>query len=190
MTQQRSCDRTRFSEAARPVLAFAKAGAIALLALGLFASSPYTNEARAITDSAPNAVNASLVFSIAYLAQNQGGQLCAHNYNNASVSAAFVLATSNPESDPPALPVTIEPNQSRCENFTTDFPAISARPAIVFKSPVECSQATDYPGKCRVVGSFEIFEAATGLESLPIRHLEPVLLPGLPGSPRLTNLPQ
>jgi hypothetical protein len=174
------------------VSAGAKAGAAAVLALGLFASSPYTNDARAI-DLSPTISNAALVFSIAILENDQAGQLCAHNYNTVNVDIIFVHGISNgfSESDTPEGPVTIEPNRSSCTNISTDQLAVSARPAIVFKSPIECSQATEYPGKCRVVASFEILESP-GNASSPIRHLEPVLLPAIPGNPRINpvTLPQ
>ena len=70
-----------------------KAGAAAILAIGLFASSPHTNEARAIDiSSTPNAVNASLVFSPAYIFAGTGAVLtCARNYSANDVGVIFVI---------------------------------------------------------------------------------------------------
>jgi hypothetical protein len=70
--------------------AAAKAGAAGIPALGLFASSPYTNEARAI-DTAPNAVNATLVFSPLRVTRTgevaDDVRLCARNLNKTTFKA-------------------------------------------------------------------------------------------------------
>jgi hypothetical protein len=54
----------------------AKAGAAAILAAALFASSPYTNEARA-ADLSATVSDAALVFSDLQIVQNQTVQICA-----------------------------------------------------------------------------------------------------------------
>ena len=72
----------------------AKAAAGVVLALGLFTSSPYTNEARAIDISTPNAVNASLVFSPVVLSTiDDNGSVCLRNYSTDTVSGIIRFET-------------------------------------------------------------------------------------------------
>ena len=61
--------------------------------------------------------------------------------------------------------------------------------SIVLQSPTECSQGTDYPGKCRVLGSLEISGDVEG-QFVNRIHLEPVLLPGSPGRPQIPITPR
>jgi len=61
---------------------------------------------------------------------------------------------------------------------------------IVLVSPDRCSQATEYPGNCGVLGSLEIIEK----DKFSVRaHIEPVLMKGqvfLKGTNHPTALPQ
>jgi hypothetical protein len=59
----------------------------------------------------------------------------------------------------------------------------------VLQSPNECSQAIDYPGKCRVLGSLEISGDVEGTLTNRI-HLEPVLLTGSPARPQIPITPR
>jgi hypothetical protein len=181
--------KTRFS---RRASAAAKAGAAVMLALGLLASSPYTNEARAIDISGtPNAVNASLVFSPVVLSTiEDNGTLCLRNYSTDTVSGVIRFETTG--GTPLATeeqPFKIGPNSYSCTNATsvTGIQDTVYFTQIIFQSPQQCSQATEYPGNCRVVAAMDIFHNA----SPPTNrlHLEPVLLKGLPGSPRINPVP-
>jgi hypothetical protein len=85
MNQQNHGDHHRGSRRARARSAAASAVAVAVLAAGLFASSPYTNEARAI-DISPTITNAALVFSLTQILEGDTGltnvkqmSLCARN---------------------------------------------------------------------------------------------------------------
>ena len=69
--------------------------------------------------------------------------------------------------------------------------------SVVLHAPIECSQATDYPGTCKVIASYEIAEQDPSTDAIfPGKtnriHLDPVLVPGLPGPPRINpgRLPQ
>ena|SRR5438067_2746394 len=179
---------------ARRASAAAKAGA-AVLAVGLFASSPYTNEARAI-DTAPNAVNASLVFSPAFIHAGSGAvQTCLRNYSTNDVSVIFVvqrldqndtIVHENAATIPANSHVCNQPAATELAGINTDYTS-----QVIFTGPTQCSQATEYPGKCRVSASWEIFDDGVETGTPPTRlHTEPVLLPGIPGSPRLPNFPQ
>jgi hypothetical protein len=179
------------------VSAAAKAGAAAILALGLFASSPYTNQARAIDISGtPNAVNASLVFSPAFIRAGAGAvQTCARNYSTSDVGVLFVIQRLDQNNTiVHADATTIPPNSRSCDQpsvvelngISTDYTS-----QIFFTSPAQCSQATEYPGKCRVTASWEIFDDGDETRPPSRLHTEPVLLPGIPGNPRINPvLPQ
>jgi hypothetical protein len=176
------------------VFALGKAGGAAILALGLFVSSPYTNKARAIDiNSTPNLVNASLVFSpTSFYPSPIFANLCAWNLSNQTVEAIFLVKDIFGGAPLQQTTPTIGANSSYCApQFGPDGNFVGAQ--IIFTSPPQCSQATQYPGNCRVVASLEVYtqqsnEAPFSFSS--IRHIEPVLLPGLPGSPRLAPLPQ
>ena len=163
----------------------AKAAAAAIVSLGLFAWSPYTNEARAITDSAPNASNAMLAFSrfsVSFDLAGESAQLCADNYSEALVKALLVFDDG---SNQQIEPVTIGPNNYECAIYQRAG-INSLRAFIILQSPTQCSQAAEYPGKCRVLGSVEIF-AGDNLSAH--KHLEPVLLTAIPALPRINPVP-
>ena len=166
-----------------------RVAAAAVLAFGLFASSPYTHEARAITDSAPNAVNARLVFSPALIELINGQRLCVRNYSNNDVGVIFLFQTLNGTIVHQA-PVTIPANGAYCDTPSeaelTGSGQLTAQ--LIFTSPAQCSQATEYPGKCRMIASWEIFDQA-GVEGSTRVHIEPVLLPGIPAIPRINPVP-
>ena len=97
MAEQSSCDGTRVWKTERCVLAVVKAGAVAVLSLGLFASSPYTNEARAI-DIGPTITKAALVFSLTHIFEGdldltnvKDMLLCARNLSNTPVTLRFII---------------------------------------------------------------------------------------------------
>ena len=67
---------------------------------------------------------------------------------------------------------------------------------VELQAPNECSQATEYPGKCRLLASLEIAGDVTGEFEFSGKftnriHIEPVLLPFSPGRniPIPTTLP-
>lgn len=188
MSEQHSPERRRLSGVARRVLAAAKVGAVAILAIGLFASSPYTNAARAIDVSGtPNAVNASLVFSPVTLSTiDDNGFLCLRNYSTDTVTGIIRFETPHATEEPP---FQIAPNSYYCTNPTTTISGLDELYfiQIILKSPQQCSQATEYPGNCRVVAAMDIFHDA--FPPTNRLHLEPVLLKGLPGSPRINPVP-
>ena len=172
----------------RAVSAAAKFTAAATLAASLFASAPYTNEARAITDSAPNAVNASLVFSPIGIDPSDSFGMCARNLSNATINALFVFEdqlnqTQQIESS------AIKPGNNVCHTAVVKDIYYKMLPYIVLQSPVECSQATEYPGKCRIVASFErdttSYDPVKGFSYVTRTHTEPVLMTGVPGNPRI-----
>src|SRR5690348_12984363 len=170
----------------RRISAAAKAGALGALALGLFASSPYTNEARAALDLLLNG-GATLAFSEAVILPNQFARMCARNYGDAPVKVNFTFSVADINGQTSAdseNPVMIGANDRTCLDLVPPFTDTNIsrelRANIVLVSPNRCSQATEYPGKCRLVGSLEIMQADLTATS-PIRHLEPVLLAAPPG---------
>jgi hypothetical protein len=172
-----------------------KGGAAAVLAVGLFASWPYTNEARAI-DSAPNASNATLAFSPTTVSPQQFLRVCAVNYNTMPVNLLFVLTDATNE---PFQPGTlffdgeggpIAPGNRSCSpTFGAGNLPFDVLAKIVLESPTDCSQATDYPGKCRVLASVEISGIAEGGMYEHRIHLEPSLLTAIPAPPRINPVP-
>lgn len=189
MIRQSSCDGTRVLEGTRRVSLAAKAGAVAVLSLGLFASSPYTNEARAI-DVAPLIENATLVFSDTIVTTNLNAQLCAHNYSKEKVTVVFAFGVEG--TTLPQLTESIDPNSYICADFASpaEIDGLTVRGAIVLQSPAVCSQATEYPGQCRVVGSLDFYPNNLSSSSPPIRHFEPVLVPALHNPQFLPTLPR
>jgi hypothetical protein len=191
MTLQSSCDRTRFSEVARRVSAAAKAGAIGVLALALFASLLCGPHARA-ADLFPVGSKATLVFSPTYITAGQQGQLCVTNAGKASLDVTLVLKflpLKYPTSTQPVIqPRGIEPDRVECIFFDADFDGLLglfAVASLVLNSPAQCSQATEYPGRCGAVGSLEVFKV-NNVEGGPMAltdhiHIEPVLRPASAG---------
>src|SRR5436305_376141 len=68
----------------------AKASATAIVALGLFTSSPYIRPANAIAIG-QTGENATLALSPTTVSTNQFIRICAVNYNSAPVNVDFVL---------------------------------------------------------------------------------------------------
>ena len=178
-----------------PFRAAARAGAAATLAAGLFASSPYTNEARAIDiSSTPNAVNASLVFSPVFIRAGAGAVLtCARNYSTNDIGVTFVVQRVDQNDTIVHVAARTLPASSHsCDQpAATELNGINAdyTAQIIFTSPAQCSQATEYPGTCRVSASWEIFDDGDETRPPSRVHTEPVLLPGIPGSPRINPFP-
>jgi hypothetical protein len=192
VTEHSSCKRTRVSETARRVLA--KAGAVAALGVGLFASSPYTDEAGAI-DIGPTITKAALVFSLTQIFEGDLDltdvtqmALCARNLSNTPATLRFIIEDRNyPSPSDIDTEVTLQahsdPNRyasNGCIKFTSPAPFNGLDPGfrpvgamIVLVSPDRCSQSTEYPGDCGVLGSLEILEK----DHYSVRaHLEPVLM--------------
>lgn len=200
VTGQISPNRTRFLEVARRVPAAAKTRAIAILALALFAAPLCAPHAGA-ADLFAKGSNAALVFSPTFLTAGQQGQLCATNAGKVSVDVTLVLKflpLKNPTSVQPVMSARpIDPDRVECIFFDADADGLRglfAVASIVLNSPAPCSQATEYPGRCGALGSFEIFktnEVDGGPTTLTDHiHIEPVLRPGLPGLLPLPITPQ
>jgi len=179
----------------RPVSTAARFCAAAILALALFASSPYTNEAHAIDSSGtPNAVNASLVFSPVYIRAGTGAVLtCARNYSTNDVGVIFVIQRLDQNDtivhvDAATIPANShycnQPSATELNGISTEYTS-----QIIFTSPAQCSQATEYPGKCRVSASWEVFDGGDETRPPSQLHTEPVLLSGVPGNPRINSFP-
>ena len=133
-------------------------GPAMLLVGGLLALSSGLSPARAIEISQP-ATNASLAFSPTSVSAGQSTDLCAVNLHTAPVTVAFVLKDPSNSFGDINSPATIPPAGLSCSPGLSLGPGHSPVPilaSIVLQSPNECSQAIDYPGKCRVLGSFEI----------------------------------
>jgi len=136
--------------------------------------------------------NASLVFSPTSVSAGQFTNLCAVNLNTVSVTVAFVLKDPSNTFGGFNSPATIPPGGLSCGPFASlglDHSPVPILASIVLQSPNECSQAIDYPGKCRVLGSLEISGDVEGTLTNRI-HLEPVLLPGSPGRPQIPITPR
>ena len=179
----------------RRISVVAATGIAAILAVGLFAASPYTRQAQAI-DANLGGTNASLVFNPTFMGLNQIGYLCAFNLNQTKTVTVELVFDSVTFGDHQAQTVQLAPRSEACAgrdgvSNLSDFIIGS----VVLKAPVECSQATDYPGKCKVTGSLEVadYDPSTDV-SFPGKtnriHLDPVLLLGSPGNQRVTTIPQ
>ena len=136
--------------------------------------------------------NASLAFSPTSVSGGQSTDLCSVNLNTAPVTVAFVLKYPSNSFGDINSPATISPGGLRCGpvlSLASGHSPVPILASIVLQSPNECSQAIDYPGKCRVLGSFEISGDVEGTLTNRI-HLEPVLLPGSPGRPQIPTTPR
>lgn len=60
---------------------------------------------------------------------------------------------------------------------------------VVLESPNDCSQATDYPGKCGVLASVESYGFAEGGMYVNRIHLEPGLVPAMHTAGRINPGP-
>ena len=179
MTRQSSCDETRVSEAARSVAAAVKPGAVAVLALSLFASVLCAPLATA-ADLFPRGRNATLVFSPTTIAVGEAAELCAWNTSEGPVQVTFVFTFLSAANGASASPATIAAGELKCDYLTDVSRFFGA--SVVLQSPSECSQATEYAGKCGLVASLEIREVSGDVITGPPRlHTEPVLRPGSPG---------
>ena len=135
--------------------------------------------------------NASLAFSPTSVSTNQFTNICAINYNKAAATVEFVFKDLTEPAQNFNFVGVIAPGARECAPvFSTGGPvAHDLLVSIVLQSPTECSQATDYPGKCRVLGSLEISGDVEG-QFVNRIHLEPVLLPGSPGRPQIPITPR
>ena len=154
---------------------------------GLSAGSPRAQAA----DFNQPAINAMLAFTPTNLGDGQYTNLCAINNNKAPVTVNFVLQTPGLGTAP--LQTTIQPGQLACgpqfsvaRNANAQLSDLQLRATIELLAPDDCSTATEYPGKCRLIASLEIAGDVTGdfqfSGTFTDRiHLEPVLLPFVPG---------
>jgi hypothetical protein len=135
--------------------------------------------------------NASLAFSPTSVSTNQFTNICAVNYNKAAATVEFVFKDQTDPAQNFNSVAVIAPGTRDCAPvLATGGPvAHDLLVSIVLQSPTECSQGTDYPGKCRVLGSLEISGDVEG-QFVNRIHLEPVLLPGSPGRPQIPITPR
>jgi len=174
-------------------IATAAAAASVGLALLFFASAP--RPAQAI-DLSPGGTDASLVFNPSLM--NQVGNLCAFNLNTSTTVTMELVFDDVTFGGHYTQTTQLPPRGEVCvprggyANLSDFFIA-----SVVLHAPIECSQATDYPGKCKVIASYEIAEQDPSTDAIfPGKtnriHLDPVLVPGLPGPPRINpgRLPQ
>ena len=176
-------------------IATAAAAASVGLALLFFASAPRSAQA---IDLSPGGTDASLVFNPSFLGLNQVGNLCAFNLNTLTTVTVELVFDDVTFGGHYTQTTQLPPRGEVCvprggyANLSDFFIA-----SVVLHAPIECSQATDYPGKCKVIASYEIAEQDPSTDAIfPGKtnriHLDPVLVPGLPGPPRINpgRLPQ
>jgi hypothetical protein len=157
----------------------------------LLALSLYAAPAHAIELFQPP-TNATLAFSPTDVSAGQSTNLCAVNLNTVSVTVAFVLKDPSNTFGGLNSPATIPPGGLSCgpvSSLAFGHSPVPILASIVLQSPNECSQAIDYPGKCRVLGSLEISGDVEGTLTNRI-HLEPVLLTGSPARPQIPITPR
>ena len=160
----------------------------AILVLGLLAVPPCVRPAQAI-DVSGGATDASLAFSLTFLGAGQTASLCAANLNTTTVTVEFVFKVTDFAFGNQTEVTQIPAGGTAClDESTLAEVSFHILASIVLRSPTECSQATDYPGKCRVLGSLEISDGS--FIATNRIHMEPVLLPGLPGNPRFSSTQQ
>jgi hypothetical protein len=181
---------------ARLVSAAAKAGVAATLAVGLFGLSPYVPPAHATDLQVQTGTSASLVFSPINVALSPPDtlnqwfvNLCATNYSSVTVDVGFIIQVPDfPQYSINYTGVDILPHQVYCVFPYLPYNGgsqtnVTILAQLVLKAPAACSQATQYPGNCRVLGSLEIGLLDENAFLIPHIHSEPVLLPGTPGPP-------
>ena len=168
-----------------------RAAISAACVLGLSASLPQAQAA----DFSQQAINATLAFSPTNLGDGQYTNLCAINMNKVPVTVNFVLQTGglgvaplqatippHKQGDPPVC----GPQFSVFRNANAQLSDLQLIATIELLAPDDCSKATEYPGKCRLIASLEIAGDVTGEFQFSGTftdriHLEPTLLPYVPG---------
>jgi len=160
-----------------------------LLGACLLALSAWVSPAQAIEIFQP-LTEASLAFSPTSISTGQFVNICAVNYNAAPASVSFVFKDVDNPGNNFNSPAVIAPGARSCGPVLSmaNPNAINIPVSIVLHSPNDCSQATEYPGKCRVLGSVEIFGDIEGMFVNRI-HLEPGCCPGRPAA-RRSRLPR
>src|ERR1051325_8915840 len=148
MLQRVRRDRAGSEKARRRVPGVAAAASVGL-GLLFFASAP--RPAQAI-DLSSGGTDASLVFNPSFLGLNQVGNLCAFNLNT-STTVTVELVFDDVTFGGHYTQTTQLLPRSGYGNLSDFFIA-----SVVLRAPIECSQATDYPGKCKVIASYEIAE--------------------------------
>ena len=175
----------------------AKAAAALIVGGGLFTTSLYINEAQAI-DLNAGATNARLIFPPTYLSEPYGSDhpahayadVCAWNLTNETVGVILQmqdLLTGTVVFGFPE-PAQILPQGYVCHG--TGGPGQSDRligASIEFTAPSSCSQAVEYPGKCKVVASLQVYDSVTLVPPAPMNRVqvEPVFVTGSPGRPQI-----
>jgi hypothetical protein len=175
----------------------ATAALSASVALGLLFLGSGLRPAQAI-DVNLGGTDASLVFNPTFLGLDQVGYLCAFNLNQATSVTVELVFDSVTFGDHVTQTAQLPPRGEACAprsgvSNLSDFIAAS----VVLHAPTDCSQAVDYPGKCGITASLEVAEQdPTAQGAFPGKtnriHLDPVLVHGLPGPPRINpvRLPQ
>src|SRR5437588_12812757 len=127
MNDRRSWYRVRHATAA-------KAGAAAILVIGLLAVAPFMRPAEAIELFQPP-TDASLAFSPTSVSTNQFVNICAVNYNKAAARVEFVLKDVNDPGNNFNATATIAPGTRACspELSTSNPNAIDLLVSIVLQ---------------------------------------------------------
>jgi hypothetical protein len=165
-----------------------------MLACGLLVLPPNVRPAQAI-DLSPTGTNARLVFSPTTLFSPPTQlSICALNLSNVTVEVNTVMRSLQGDFPDQVLGGAVAPGKSFCNLLTSIYlnipdPTAPMYAWIELRSPAVCSHATEYPGKCMVLGSFEATTLGDNVITSQI-HVEPVLVPGSPGNPKVTNFPQ
>ena len=159
--------------------------------LGLPAGLPQAHAA----DFTQQAINATLAFSPTNLGDGQYTNFCVVNMNTVPVTVKFVLQTGGLGIDPQQVtipphkagdPPVCGPQFSVARNANAQLSDLQLLATVELLAPNDCSQATEYSGKCRLLASLEIAGDVTGEFQFSGTfsnrvHLEPVLLPFVPG---------
>src|ERR1051326_6445895 len=129
-------------------IATAAAAASVGLALLFFASAPRSAQA---IDLSPGGTDTSLVFNPSFLGLNQVGNLCAFNLTTTTTVTVELVFDDVTFGGHYTQTTQLPPRGEVCgprggyANLSDFFIA-----SVVLHAPIECSQATDYPGKCKV----------------------------------------
>ena len=193
MNKPNRCDRLSWA---------VKAGAALVVGGCLLVTSPYMNKAQAI-DLNAGATNASLVFPPTYLSEPYGSDnpahayadVCAWNLTNETVGVIFQMQDLLTGTVVFGFPAQrqILPHGQLC--YGTGGPGQSTRligASIEFTAPSSCSQAVEYPGKCKVVASLQVYDSFTLAPPAPMNRVqvEPVFVTGSPGRPQIPVTPR
>lgn len=190
VTEQHPCERRRSSAVAGRISTAGNVGAVAVLALSLFVPPLSAPDARA-ADLFAKGSNATLVFSPAHIDDGEGALVSVWNTSSVAVQVTFVFTGFSGGAPVPIVsyPATIQAGHIQSRSLSGNPGVLGA--SVVLNSPVQCSQATEYVGKCGVVASLEVREVLPSEVFGAIhRRVEPVLKPASPGLQPLPIIPQ